>query len=313
MYKAMSSWRDLNPDWAYHFYSDLDCEQFIADHFEQDVLDAYQQLIPGAYRADLWRYCVLYIHGGFYADAKMQLHLPLTDLLPKDTQCLLIRDHYRKNRQAHDAYIYQAIMAFCPQHAVLKSTIEQIVAYVKDGYYGYDALDITGPSLLGKMINCSLGRLPNEPLNQTLYLHPAGSYTVLPNQRRGYKTGIDLFQHNAVTMYASYYQERTASADNSRYRLDKDYAACWFRREVFRHGRVATELPSLFYRKRYRRFWVKHIRQLYHSNELSQARAAIKKAHVTGALTFRLLAAIAYEECRQLTRQCGLSGNKKKC
>jgi hypothetical protein len=255
------------------------------------VLDAYQQLIPGAYRADLWRYCVLYIHGGFYADAKMQLHVPLTDLLPKDTQCLLIRDRYRKKRQGHDAYIYQAMMAFCPRHPVLKNTIEQIVAHVNEGYYGYDPLDITGPSLLGKVVNRSLGRAEKTTLNPQDYRHPAGSYTILPTHD---KPGSILCQN--TTIYPGYYEERTQNESNSGYRLDKDYAACWFRHEVFRHGRVAPKPPSSFYLRRYRHFWARQICIFYKHNQIAQARESFRLACAKGAISFRLVSKlISYE------------------
>ena len=29
-------------------------------------------MVPGAYKADLWRYCILYIYGGIYIDIKLE-------------------------------------------------------------------------------------------------------------------------------------------------------------------------------------------------------------------------------------------------
>merc|ERR1719476_8124 len=37
------------------------------------TLEAYKSLRPAAYKADLWRLCVLWMHGGIYLDQKMQL------------------------------------------------------------------------------------------------------------------------------------------------------------------------------------------------------------------------------------------------
>ena len=59
-----------NPDFEYHLFDDEDCRQFIQNNFEEDVLTAYDKIIPGAYKADLWRYCILYINGGVYLDIK---------------------------------------------------------------------------------------------------------------------------------------------------------------------------------------------------------------------------------------------------
>ena len=49
-----------NPEFNHYLYDDNDCREFIKANFEIDVLNAYDNLIPGAYRADLWRYCILY-------------------------------------------------------------------------------------------------------------------------------------------------------------------------------------------------------------------------------------------------------------
>ena len=60
-----------NPRFTHHLYDDNDCREFIRTHFRPDVLAAYDSLIPGAYKADLWRLCVLFIHGGIYMDIKL--------------------------------------------------------------------------------------------------------------------------------------------------------------------------------------------------------------------------------------------------
>ena len=53
--------KELNPEFDHYLFDDDDCLQFIQQHFTQDVVNAFQSLVPGAYKADLWRYCVLYI------------------------------------------------------------------------------------------------------------------------------------------------------------------------------------------------------------------------------------------------------------
>ena len=61
-----------NPEFNVYVYDDEDCKQFLKEHFEPKVLDAYNSLVPGAYKADLWRYCILYIYGGIYIDIKLE-------------------------------------------------------------------------------------------------------------------------------------------------------------------------------------------------------------------------------------------------
>jgi mannosyltransferase OCH1-like enzyme len=66
MQNAVDSLTRENPSWTYSLFSDLERRKFIDEYFRKDILDAYDNLIPGAYRADLWRYCVLYVLGGVY-------------------------------------------------------------------------------------------------------------------------------------------------------------------------------------------------------------------------------------------------------
>jgi GT2 family glycosyltransferase len=64
----INSWKEKNPDYEFHFYNANERYKFIKDNFDHEVLDAYNRLKPGAFKCDLWRLCILYIHGGFYAD-----------------------------------------------------------------------------------------------------------------------------------------------------------------------------------------------------------------------------------------------------
>jgi mannosyltransferase OCH1-like enzyme len=63
--------KSQNPRFAHHLYDDNDCRQFIKTHFKPDVLEAFDKLIPGAYKADLFRLCILFIKGGIYMDIKL--------------------------------------------------------------------------------------------------------------------------------------------------------------------------------------------------------------------------------------------------
>ena len=61
-----------NPAFKHYLFDDNDCRNFIKDNFDVTVLNAFDSLIPGAYKADLWRYCVLYKNGGIYLDIKYE-------------------------------------------------------------------------------------------------------------------------------------------------------------------------------------------------------------------------------------------------
>ena len=59
-----------NPEFQHYIYDDGMCREFIKKNFNREVLHAYDSLEPDAFKADLWRYAILYINGGVYVDIK---------------------------------------------------------------------------------------------------------------------------------------------------------------------------------------------------------------------------------------------------
>jgi mannosyltransferase OCH1-like enzyme len=142
MQMAVNNLRAAGPEFNYQLFDDNDCREFIKNNFEESILHAYDSLIPGAYKADLWRYCILYKQGGIYLDIK---YLPvngfkLVNLLENEHFCL----------DADQNGIYNAIMVCRPGNEILRKAIDQIVLHVRDKYYGGNALDSTGPGLLSR-------------------------------------------------------------------------------------------------------------------------------------------------------------------
>ena len=70
MFNSIQVIRRFNPRFRYYLFDDNDCREFIKKNYDSDILNAYDSLIPGAFKADLWRYCILYKMGGIYLDIK---------------------------------------------------------------------------------------------------------------------------------------------------------------------------------------------------------------------------------------------------
>jgi len=133
-----------NPEFDYYFYDDDDCLNFIKDNYSIDVVNAYTKLKPGAFKADLWRYCILYKNGGIYMDIKFIIKTPLIKYLQTHSTSFVA--------DIDDDKIYNAILIAPPKLDVFKKAIDNIVTNVNSKYYGKSCLDPTGPGLLGKII-----------------------------------------------------------------------------------------------------------------------------------------------------------------
>lgn len=60
------------PDWDHRVCTDKDCQKFVSSEFKQhpSIVKAFSLCNYGVMKADLWRYLVLYKHGGLYLDMK---------------------------------------------------------------------------------------------------------------------------------------------------------------------------------------------------------------------------------------------------
>jgi mannosyltransferase OCH1-like enzyme len=152
MFESIESWKNKNKEYEHFFYTDEDCIIFIKEHFDKNVLYAYLNLIPGAFKADLFRCCVLYIKGGVYVDSDMICLSPLKDLIDDIDSFIITRDDPMSK-----SFLYNAFIASEPNHPFLKKQIDSIVDNViklKDLYY----LEVSGPCLFGKTVNEICGR-----------------------------------------------------------------------------------------------------------------------------------------------------------
>lgn len=88
VYQGMArlTFSDLNPEYSLFMYTDRDCRAFLKRLFDVRVVEAYDSLVSPTFKADLFRYAYLAIHGGCYFDHKMISRKPLRSvILPGDT------------------------------------------------------------------------------------------------------------------------------------------------------------------------------------------------------------------------------------
>ena len=66
-YKMASlTWKNLNEDWDYRYVSKKNREKYI-EEYDKNFLRFYNSC-DGITQSDIWRYVVLYLHGGVYVD-----------------------------------------------------------------------------------------------------------------------------------------------------------------------------------------------------------------------------------------------------
>lgn len=145
LYNSVMTLLELNPEYEYELYDAINRRKFIKDHFEEDVLNTYDLLVPGAYKADLFRYCYIFINGGCYFDFKSILKMPLRNLIEHDRETVLCQD-LEPNGYSN------AIILAVAKNIHVKDVIDECVKRIKNYYFGlhktHTCLWLTGPELL---------------------------------------------------------------------------------------------------------------------------------------------------------------------
>lgn len=139
-----------NPEFNFFVFDNDMCANFIENNFDNDVLIAFNNIKAGAYKADLWRYCILYVYGGVYMDIKFVLHYKLTDIINKYGSIFVKDIDYYKNSCKRGTF--NGFMISEAKNPIFYDCIQRIVINYKNKYYGKNVLYPTGPCLLGYII-----------------------------------------------------------------------------------------------------------------------------------------------------------------
>lgn len=197
------------PGFEHMLFDDNDCREFIKNNFDHDILNAYDSLIPGAYKADLWRLCILYKHGGIYMDIKLSLINNGFNLRE-----LTENEHFVLDRKGHTKYnfpIYNAFIVAKQNNPFLLLAIRKIVQNVKNKYYGENPLNPTGPGMLGELIE-KTKIIPNIDM----FHYKDNKYIVYNNR------------FVISNIYPEYKNERIVFSNK------KHYNDCWISKNVYK-------------------------------------------------------------------------------
>ena len=110
------------------FFDDGQCRKSLVP-FGHAVLRKFDEL-SGAHRADLWRYCMLFQHGGVYTDIKTVFTRQLSEIVPDRTQNYTVigLPGLLSNDPDRSVHIHQAFLAVTKHSPVMHDCIVNVMA-----------------------------------------------------------------------------------------------------------------------------------------------------------------------------------------
>jgi len=216
MKKALETWYRMNPGYRVKMYSGDDCVAYIKEHFDDEILEAYNTLQPYAYKSDLARQLILYNEGGWYTDMRMVCLQPLEALNALNKDFYACIDTPQKQ-----VCICNGFIGSESGHPIAKKMIDIVLWNVKQRHYGLDCLCPTGP---GVYINACIDYMRTKASNCAIGKH------VIENGEQFMDFG------NARLIKVKY--NNAKGADNSDVRGANDYGEMW------RSGQIYLNSPT---------------------------------------------------------------------
>ena len=151
----IESWSKDTTDVVVFLWTEFLRREFVSEFLGPEKLFLYKRLIPGAYRADLFKYVVMYFIGGVYSDLDSYLMQDLTafeNLAAGITMAIDVNPV---------RLLPGALLMAPPKQQLFVCAMGEVFDHSeKRTYFGPDidrSLDISGPGVLGECVGHILG------------------------------------------------------------------------------------------------------------------------------------------------------------
>jgi inositol phosphorylceramide mannosyltransferase catalytic subunit len=151
-----AGWLARHPDWEHRLYDDAAIRRTIADRAPR-WLPTYDALPRMIQRVDFFRYLIVYLDGGMYADIDMVSYLPCDPLLDGASCVLGIEIHLHRHLQVELGYaqpwqLANFIFAAVPGHSFLGALLEEIARSATKPVRDDELVqETTGPRMLTRL------------------------------------------------------------------------------------------------------------------------------------------------------------------
>lgn len=129
--------KQYSKGYDYKFFDDNQCISFLNKHYGDNFVKAFTSF-SGPHKADLFRYCYLYLYGGIYIDIKTIFKKQLSEIFTNKThfytvlsslpesvmRCLSVLHPYVNKRGSG---IYQGIIACPPNHPLMLKCLQHMI------------------------------------------------------------------------------------------------------------------------------------------------------------------------------------------
>eukprot|EP00038_Savillea_parva_P022953 m.39159 g.39159 ORF g.39159 m.39159 type:complete len:926 (-) comp5763_c0_seq1:190-2967(-) len=169
----------LRDRYTFHYYNDTEASEYMRTRCP-DYADAYDCVLPGAYKSDIFRYCVLLNDGGIYLDNDLVLLVKPEDIYNETCPGVYVLPEYALN-SGLDVRIWTGMIISSSKEPIWQCMLDEININVDNHYYGGNPVDVTGPGLLSMCFHRYPDRIKEFGYNRrdsTIWLYAENNHGV---------------------------------------------------------------------------------------------------------------------------------------
>lgn len=141
----------FSPDLIHLHVNDTQGYDVIAHKCSLEAAKAYACIKVPAFRADLYRFCILHAQGGIYMDMDIIPLMPVWDIVSPCSSFTLGYDQAQRVNDIDHIGMQMKILAAEPGNLISRCMLDHIIAHVKRrSVFTKDILSFSGPQLLRK-------------------------------------------------------------------------------------------------------------------------------------------------------------------
>lgn len=224
MHQAMETICKQNPEYAYVYFDDERARAFLLEEYGDRYLKAYDDLIPGAYKADYFRYAYLCKRGGVYLDTGMVCIKPLREVIRPNDQFISPEDDGCGG-------IYNAFICSVPDHPIIKKCLDICLHNIESRYMGPDTLHITGPDMMAACFTAVVGKEVNPNLDYGNGIRLIYHRSAKSKRTEKFTNCGSVFNEGDVILHTKYIGY---SEDMAWYHINEHYSILWKQGRVYK-------------------------------------------------------------------------------
>jgi len=86
----LRKFRSLNPMFSFYIYDGIKRDNYMSENWQHHrIFEIYSKVKFGVMKTDIFRYCVLYDHGGFYFDINKSILVPLLNFYDDSSEAVI--------------------------------------------------------------------------------------------------------------------------------------------------------------------------------------------------------------------------------